>query len=77
MATPVHLLPNGESRPMRTVYLLTAGEGCDGDAWEVLGVYSTRERAEAARGEYLDRHESPWPNPVEEWPLDALAGEVG
>jgi hypothetical protein len=34
---------------MPIVYLLTTGDGSDGDAWDVLGIYSSREKAEQAQ----------------------------
>lgn len=34
------------------VFLLTCGDGSDGDEWHVLGIYATRKDAEEAQGRY-------------------------
>ncbi len=34
------------------VFLVTTGSGDDGDAWDVFGIYRTREAAERAKHEY-------------------------
>ena len=36
----------------RTVYLLTTGDGSDGDEWDVKSIHATREGAEKAKIEY-------------------------
>lgn len=61
---------------MTTVFLLTTGDGSDGNEWGVLGVYSARELAEKSK----KRYESPRPNiygnlyspesQIEEWEVD-------
>lgn len=60
------------------VYLLTTGDGSDGDSWCVEGIYSTREKADAAKVAY-ESYQITRPNgstytrfanDIEEWPLD-------
>jgi hypothetical protein len=62
-----------------TVYLLTTGDGSDGDEWGVLGIFTTREKAEAAKAAYRlpvrrgdGSQYSRSVNDVEEWPVDEL-----
>lgn len=63
------------------VYLLTTGDGSDGDEWNVEGIYATCEAAERAKAEY----ECPRPrgdgtmyrllaNDVEEWDVQGAEG---
>ncbi len=60
---------------MPRVYLLSAHEYSD---WTLLGVYSTREKAEAAKAEYERPHAVEWKdkphryiaNPIQEYVLD-------
>lgn len=66
---------------MKKVWLLTTGDGSDGNEWDVRGVYSTEALAEKARKEY----ETPIQRPdgtsyhydanVEEWDVDPKDGE--
>lgn len=62
---------------MAYVYLLTSGDGSEGNEWYVLGIFSTPTLAEEAKA----RYELPRPrrlggmlelqaNPVEEWRVD-------
>ncbi len=66
-----------------TVYLLTTGEGCDGDEWYVVSIHSTRENAERAKVDHdTTKHMRPdgshyfsYANEIEEWPLDPVNEE--
>ena len=42
-----------------TVFLLTTGDGSDGDEWRVISVHATEEGANKAKAEY----EAPRPRP--------------
>lgn len=42
-----------------TVFLLTTGDGSDGDEWRVISVHATQEGANLAKAEY----EAPRPRP--------------
>lgn len=59
-----------------SVYLLTTGDGSEGDEWKCKAIYSTREDAEKARQEYerprtrLDGTTCHYEAAVEEWPVD-------
>lgn len=53
-------------RPFRNVYLLTTGDGEDGNQWDVFAIYATREAAERAKVEF-DRISPCASNPIEEW----------
>ena len=39
---------------MKSVFLLTSGDGSDGDEWSLIGVYSTRELAEKAQAKFSE-----------------------
>lgn len=59
------------------VYLLTTGDGSDGDAWALLSIHATMESAEAARAEYQKprfRHDGSsyisYTNDIEEWEVE-------
>jgi hypothetical protein len=58
------------------VYLLTYGDGNDGNEWGVLSIYSSRERAEAAKLIYQYPIERPDGSTytrdveIEEWHVD-------
>lgn len=62
------------------VYLLTTGDGSDGDEWQVQGVYTTSELAEEAKLVYERvRHRpngSTYFNPaqIEQWETDVPMG---
>jgi hypothetical protein len=48
---------------MNTVWIVSSGDGCDGDEWKLEGIYSTREKAdEACKGTRC--------NEPEEWSVD-------
>lgn len=76
----------GEREAGKCVYLLTSGDGSDGDEWSVVGIFTTMEAAQRARVDYTTwkayrpdgtfYHHSL--NEVEEWPLnpDLLAGLI-
>ena len=56
------------------VYLLTYGNGEDGDEWAVVSIHATKESAEAAKAEYEKPmlHKDGFPcvhrcNAIEEW----------
>ena len=60
------------------VYLLTTGDGSDGNEWSLHGIYSTEQRAKEALAVY----QMPRPRPdgsfyvpddakIEEWPIDS------
>lgn len=55
---------------MKDVYILTTGDGSDGNEWWVHGIFSTRALAEAGREEYLKVCHGPVE--IEEWTLDVL-----
>ena len=61
---------------MKTVYLLTTGDGSDGNEWIVHGVYSSAERAQNAKREYERPRERPdgttyyYGADIEEWEVD-------
>jgi len=64
----------------KSVWLLTIGDGSDGNEWDVISIHSTKEGAESAKA----HHESLihtrmdgsiyhiFLNPVEEWPIDEI-----
>ena len=49
-----------------SVYLLTSGEGDDGDPWTVHGIYSAPGLAEEARRKLREPNRAR----VDEWPVD-------
>ena len=54
------------------VYLVTKGDGSDGDEWYVLAIFSTKEGAERYVKDH-NAHRPGWArvwNPVEEWDID-------
>lgn len=60
-----------------SVWLVTAGEGVDGDEWRVLGVFSTLDRARewvrahnAHAGPGDEIIEGGYRTDIEEWPLN-------
>ena len=62
-----------------TLYLLTTGDGSDGDEWHLLGIYSTYERAAEARARFQEPRKRPdgssyiyYGVAIETWPLDPL-----
>lgn len=63
---------------MRSVFLLTKGDGSDGDEWHVIAIYSTRDRADRAKVDYdTEKHYRPdgtyyyrISNEIEEWSVD-------
>ena len=62
---------------MNKVYLLTSGDGSDGDEWCVISIHATRESAEEKRekdGWYTNIHGETYKQDwdVEEW--DVLGG---
>ena len=62
---------------MSTVFLLTTGDGSDGDEWGVQSIHSTRELAEIARDKYsepqrrIDGSTYVRESQIEEWVIDA------
>jgi len=50
---------------MDRVWLVTCGDGSDGDEWNVLGIYRSKEAAEAVVSSSL----FPGFRYVEEWPV--------
>jgi hypothetical protein len=66
------------------VYLLTTGDGSDGDAWHVLSIHATMSSAEAARAEYQQprfRHDGSsyisYTNDIEEWGVEGACSSRG
>ena len=51
------------------VWLLTEGDGEDGNSWFVIGIYSTREKAEKAKSTY-DALKTHHRAVIEEWSVD-------
>lgn len=62
---------------MKYVYLLTTGDGDDGNEWSVQAIYATREAADRAKVDFdTEKHYRPdgtfynrTSNEVEEWEL--------
>lgn len=58
------------------VFLVTTGDGSDGDEWSVLGIFTTEAQANEARTAwelvFLYRHA----NPVEKWRLNPKTLEL-
>ncbi len=61
---------------MKTVYLLTSGDGSDGNEWDVISIHSTRELAEKAQAKYSEPQknihggEYVRESEIEEWKMD-------
>ncbi len=58
---------------MKTVYLVTAGDGSDGNEWRVETIQSTREAAEAwiaAHNAHRPRWAELTPDNIEEWGVE-------
>lgn len=62
------------------VYLVTSGDGSDGDEWNVHGIYATPAAAEIAKTEYESERKNSdgstyrfFANEIEEWPLEGAA----
>ena len=51
---------------MKEVYLLTSGDGEDGNEWRVLGIFSSQELAEKAKSENKNKDDIT----IETWTLD-------
>lgn len=60
---------------MRVVYLLTTGDGSDGEPWDCLGIHATRESAEQSKREYEAEQKRPdgstfhYEAKIETWPM--------
>ena len=59
------------------VYLLTYGDGSDGDEWGVISIHATKESAEAAKAKYEQpksrQDGTSWVsrcNDIEEWAVE-------
>jgi hypothetical protein len=56
-----------------SVYLVTSGDGSDGNEWYVVSIHSTREAAEKFVNDY-NAHRPRWARleleGIEEWPVD-------
>ena len=61
-------LKNLEEYKMRyeSVFLITKGDGMDGDEWQILSIHKSKEGAEAAKNKY----EETWRLKIEEWELN-------
>ena len=61
------------------VFLLTTGDGSDGNEWSVISIHSSRELAETARDKYSEpqfRHDGSSyirESEIEEWEIDVSA----
>ena len=62
---------------MKTVFLLTTGDGEDGSEWHVHGIFSNKELAEIAKKQYENPQFRPdgseyshRANDIEEWEVD-------
>ena len=61
---------------MMKVYLLTRGDGDDGNEWTLISIHSTMEKAEAAKKVYESPRYRPdgssycWDSQIEEWEVD-------
>ncbi len=52
---------------LKTVYLVTSGDGTDGDEWDVMEISSTRQKAQA----YIDEFEGDYDHwSIEKWAVD-------
>lgn len=58
------------------VWLVTFGEGDDGDAWDVHSIHSTKEKAEAVRARLSESSAYRLPFRVEEWEVDSELDHV-
>jgi hypothetical protein len=66
------------------VYLLTNGDGSDGNEWSVLGIFTTRDKASAAKQAYeaapISRpdgsHYFRNLNDIEEWDTDPSPDDI-
>ena len=67
----------------KTVFLLTTGDGSDGNEWSVQGIYSTRELAEIAQAKYsepqkrFDGSTYIRESEIEEWEIDDMPAAGG
>jgi hypothetical protein len=73
-----YLMPERDANTKnKTVFLLTDGDGSDGDEWQVIGIYSTRELAEQAKRAYETPQMNIFGKPyimvadIEEWEIDS------
>lgn len=61
---------------MKTVFLLTTGDGSDGNEWSVIGIYSSRELAITAQTKHSEpqrRYDGSTyirESEIEEWVID-------
>lgn len=60
---------------MNTVFLLTTGDGSDGNEWGVISIHSSRELAEKAKAKYQQTMQNIYGEPyvreceIEEWEM--------
>jgi hypothetical protein len=64
-----------------TVFLLTSGDGSDGDEWGVISIHSSREFAETAQVKYSEPQKNIYggtyirQSEIEEWAIDENAAQ--
>jgi hypothetical protein len=63
---------------MEKVYLLTVGDGSEGDEWQLINIYATKGRAKLAKKAYEEEQHRRYDgsifhnraNDIEEWTLE-------